>query len=141
MQNCFRQYPEVYGSELDSDAEDDEDELNAAAPAQDGHTAQHSTAEPSQAPTSAVSSNPEPRSPSIRTTSTSETGRAEKGKFANEPSSAPPSSDSRPGLDLVPDNYKPDAKSEHEPVSESESLVPKAAHDVGDAGTERLQRK
>ena len=30
MQNCFREYPEVYGSELDSDA-DDEDDLTASA--------------------------------------------------------------------------------------------------------------
>jgi hypothetical protein len=29
MQGCFRKYPEVYGSELDSDADDDEDDLPA----------------------------------------------------------------------------------------------------------------
>lgn len=31
MQNCFREYPEIYGSELDSDADDDEDDIPADA--------------------------------------------------------------------------------------------------------------
>lgn len=33
MQGCFRQYPEIYGSELDSDADDDDDASVEGAPA------------------------------------------------------------------------------------------------------------
>lgn len=34
MQGCFRQYPEIYGSELDSDADDDEESIPADAVAE-----------------------------------------------------------------------------------------------------------
>jgi intermembrane space import and assembly protein 40 len=113
MQNCFREYPEVYGSELEGD---EEDERGVTAPGDDA-----------SAP-------------------------ADKGKLSQEPSSTP--RHGRAQTDLVPETYKPDADSDteradqtaetarsQEPVSESETLVPKAAHDAGDANTKILGRK
>jgi intermembrane space import and assembly protein 40 len=98
MQNCFREYPEVYGSELEADDDDDED-AQVDAPA-----------------------NVQERDPQ----------RARTGG-------------------LVPETYKPDTgveaqqpasqASAHEQVSESERLVPKAAHDEGEEGTGVLERR
>jgi intermembrane space import and assembly protein 40 len=161
MQNCFRKYPEIYGSELDSDA-DDEDELNADA-ADPSHAATDSTSSKehssssnesvtSQIPSAATSANPTSTTPSANASSKApQSRRAEKGTHYSEPSSQPPRTSE---LNLVPKEYKPDGNSstEHashaaqhaksqEPVSESESLVPKAAFDAGDENTKVLERK
>jgi intermembrane space import and assembly protein 40 len=120
MQNCFREYPEVYGSELEGQDDDEDDLATDATPAP-------------QSATSAESSS----SSSSRTKS--------------QPESSSKSTDGRPGLDLVPNSYKPDSALDtersatqiksNEPVSESETLVPKAAHDAADENTKRLERK
>lgn len=153
MQNCFRKYPEVYGSELDSDADDD-DELPAEA-TQPTHAAadaaspkEHTSA--SQVPQAATSAAPQPTASSSSPSSkAAQTRRAEKGAHYSEPSSQPRAR--TPELALVPDEYKPEGNSgteraaqqtkSHEPVSESESLVPKAAFDAGDENTKVLERK
>jgi intermembrane space import and assembly protein 40 len=133
MQDCFREHPDVYGSELESDAADDEDELTVDA-------AHAESTPPSRSTSSAESTS----KPAFR----SEIGLAEKGKMSAEPTSTPQSAEKvtegRPPLGLVPDNYKPDTTSDsqsQEPVSESESLVPRAAHDTQDGNTEVLGRK
>jgi intermembrane space import and assembly protein 40 len=120
MQNCFREYPEVYGSELEGDDEDNEDDMPTnAAPASADST-----------PPSTLSG----ESSSPRTKSHPEASTADQGQLSSEPSSQPPSaervSSGRPKLDLVPNSYKPDDAKSPEPVSESEHLVPKAAHDA-----------
>jgi intermembrane space import and assembly protein 40 len=154
MQNCFREYPEVYGSELEGDdAEEEEDRTpSASAP-----TATHSESVPAVAYSDSTTA-PASRESSSRPAPQHETSAADKGKQSGErnskPHSAESASENRSKLGLVPDNYKPDAKTDteranqaathaksHEPTSESEQLVPKAAHDAGDANTERLQRK
>jgi intermembrane space import and assembly protein 40 len=121
MQNCFREYPEVYGSELEGDDEDGEEDMPA-------------NASTDSAPPSTLSGESSPP----RTKSQPETSTADQGHLASEPSSQPtwqPQSaekvaDKRPGLDLVPNSYRPDDAKKPEPVSESEHLVPKAAHDA-----------
>jgi intermembrane space import and assembly protein 40 len=105
MQDCFREHPDVYGSELEG-AEDEDEGAELPGPEQT-HAASTET--------------------SSRPAGDKGDSLAHKAKFNSEPSSAPHSGDGRPPLDLVPDNYKPDAKSE-EPVSESEELVTRAAH-------------
>lgn len=50
MQDCFRKYPDIYGSEL---ADDDDDE-QASAPAQDGADAPFVTAAENQTSTGAA---------------------------------------------------------------------------------------
>jgi intermembrane space import and assembly protein 40 len=154
MQNCFREYPEVYGSELEGDDAEEEDDrpLNASAPAPT-----HSESVPADAYSDSTPA-PSSRESSSKSAPQHETGAADKGKQSFERSSKPPSAesakDNRSKLGLVPDNYKPDAKTDTErgeqaatqvkslePTSESEQLVPKAAHDAGDANTKRLQRK
>jgi intermembrane space import and assembly protein 40 len=162
MQNCFRKHPEIYGSELDSDA-DDEEELTADA-ADPSHAATDSTSpskEPttsseesmtSQIPSAATSANPSStNSTASPSRKAPQSRRAEKGTHYSEPSSQPRRT---PELNLVPEEYKPDGNSstEHanhaaqhansqEPLSESESLVPKAAFDAGDENTKVLGRK
>ncbi|KAI4621892.1 hypothetical protein J4E80_004266 [Alternaria sp. BMP 0032] len=149
MQNCFREYPEVYGSELDSDADDDEDDMTA-------------TPETSSSPSDA-------QQDSSLQPSTNDHAASAKGKFSGERNSKPHT----PENSLVPEEYKPNAKHNpvndargdmssldsekekekskqkpkgesdterankaraqvrsQEPVSESESMVPKASHDA-----------
>jgi intermembrane space import and assembly protein 40 len=109
MQDCFREHPDVYGSELEG--AEDEDEGAELAGAEETNASR--TLEASSRPAS-------DKGDSL----------AHKAKSNAEPSSTPHSTDGRPPLDLVPDNYKPDTKTE-EPVSESEELVPRAAHGDG----------
>ncbi|KAF2450236.1 hypothetical protein P171DRAFT_479339 [Karstenula rhodostoma CBS 690.94] len=113
MQGCFRKYPEVYGSELEADADDDEDDLSA---------------EGAPATTVADANRPDAQSISGPLSSTS-----------------PAKNDSS----LVPEDYRPSSatdrasktaeqvKRDHEPTSESEQLVPRAAHDASDANVEK----
>lgn len=146
MQNCFREYPEVYGSELEADdAQDDDDDLTTdpATPSA-AHSESTPTAVYSDSTSAPASRSTHSNESSSRPAPQRETGASDKGKLSGErnskPQSAESAADNRSKLGLVPDNYKPDAKSD-EPTSESEQLVPKAAHDAGDANTEVLQRK
>ncbi|KAK7181007.1 hypothetical protein DPSP01_012171 [Paraphaeosphaeria sporulosa] len=107
MQGCFRKYPEVYGSELESDADDDEDDLSAEG-----------------APATAVADAQSTGGPLSSTSSAKDSG-------------------------LVPDEYRPSGATDgankaadqvnrdHEHTSESEQLVPKAAHDATGANVEK----
>jgi intermembrane space import and assembly protein 40 len=161
MQNCFREYPEVYGSELEGDGADEDDDLpTESTPAADYSDSTPAAAYSDSTPATASSDTTPPpsrsatstsESSSSRTKSRPETGNADQGKLSSEPSSIPKSNEGRRELDLVPNSYKPDSAVEtersatqiknSESVSESESLVPKAAHDAGDANTARLERK
>ena len=161
MQNCFREYPEVYGSELDSDA-DDEDDMTATpeTPSNPSNAQQDSSLQPA----------------------TNDHAASAKGKFSGERNSKPHT----PENSLVPEEYKPNAKhnpvndargdmssldsekekekekskqkpkgesdterankaraqvKSQEPVRESESMVPKASHDASEKGTGKLERK
>ena len=145
MQNCFRQYPEVYGSELESDAADDEDDLiaDAAMPTPDSTPSSRATTS-AETPSRSAPSKPSPESDKQKQP-------IERSSTLNSPEKV---TEHRPELGLVPGNYKPDAKSDtgranqassqvknQEPVSESEDLVPKAAHDAGDENTKVPGRK
>ncbi|XPT01161.1 Oxidoreductase [Ascochyta lentis] len=136
MQNCFRQYPEIYGSEIDSDSDDD---MTADAAA-DVSTPDVSTPDVSTPDVSTPSdSTPQPalsseRSPSpvqIEPKSKSESKNKSIAPAPSGPHSADKVADNRRELGLVPEHYRPEEKQvkKQEPVSESESLVPKAAHD------------
>ncbi|KXX72939.1 Mitochondrial intermembrane space import and assembly protein 40 [Madurella mycetomatis] len=59
MQDCFRKYPEIYGSEL---ADDDDDDEQAPAPAQDGANAPLATAAENQTSTGAA----QPPAPQVK---------------------------------------------------------------------------
>jgi intermembrane space import and assembly protein 40 len=158
MQNCFREYPEVYGSELDAD--DDEDDDMTAAPASAETSKQSST-------TFA------PQADSAPKHATNEDSVSAQATSAVESNSKP----SAPGAGLVPEEYRPERKhnpvfdargdmssvesekekskqkpkdeakkadaqvKSQEPVSESKNLVPKASHDAGEPGTEKLARR
>lgn len=134
MQNCFRQYPEVYGSEIDTD---DDDDMTADAAA-DVSTPSDTTPQPALSGETNTSS----PNPAANATSNAEAPVAkepvkkEQKKKSVAPASAGPHSaekvaENRRELGLVPENYRPEEKEvkKQEPVSESESLVPKAAHD------------
>lgn len=159
MQNCFREYPEIYGSELDADADDDEDDMTAA-PASTETQAQSSN-------TLALQADSAPK----LTTSNDSTPAQD--KSSTQYSSKPKSSDAG----LVPEEYRPERKhnpvfdarddmssvesekdksdnaiaksakkagaqaKNQEPISESKDLVPKASHDADEQGTEKLSRR
>lgn len=131
MQNCFRQYPEIYGNEIDAD---DEDDMTADAAA-DVSTPNDSTSQPTlsgesdatnASPTENVSETPLAKEPVKKESKSKSVVPAPSG-----PHSAEKVAENRRELGLVPENYRPEEKAvkEQEPTSESESLVPKAAHD------------
>lgn len=132
MQNCFRQYPEVYGSEIDTD---DDDDMTADAAA-DVST----PSSPSSTDSPALSSKKNTNSPSPASNADAPLAKEPVKKESQSKSVVPASSgphsadkvaENRRELGLVPENYRPEEKEvkSQEPVSESESLVPKAAHD------------
>ena len=111
MQNCFREFPEVYGAELD----DEEEEGNAAdgglaAEGEAVTVTARSAAEP--IPAAATSAAPESHTPPAAPSAGSdETERTERAKAAKE-----------------------QVERDHAgPMSESDELVPKAAHDATSA--------
>lgn len=107
MQDCFRQYPEIYGSEIDSDEAEEEDDM-AADLATSETTPASSNARTGSLAASGISSDAQAGSPS------------------SQPRSGPHSPEkleaNRRELGLVPENYQPDA-------------VTEAAGDDGSEGT------
>ena len=120
MQGCFRKYPEIYGSELDSDADDEEDASVEGAPA-----ALADSSSSTEGANTASSHDLQPKSDPLN----ANTGKNDAG--------------------LVPQTYRPgdeaervnkaseQVKRDFEPTSESEQLVPRAAHDASDAAAKR----
>ncbi|EUC32483.1 hypothetical protein COCCADRAFT_37588 [Bipolaris zeicola 26-R-13] len=155
MQNCFREYPEIYGSELDSDDADDD------------MTAAPEPVETSSQPSTDFA----PQADSAPKLSTTEDSELVQDKSTGEQKSKPAASDAG----LVPEEYRPESKhnpvfdargdmssvesekeknsqkpkdasdstkaKKQEPVSESKSLVPKASHDASEPGTEKLSQR
>lgn len=158
MQNCFREHPDVYGSEMEGeDAEDEEQDLSVHA-SSEGATSDHAQSESIPPPAYSDSSRAPPPKPSNpaqnkpapkpsksqdRPAPTTDSAPADKAKHTPETSSQPRSGSERPNLGLVPDDYKPSAEKvkDEEPTSESERLVPKGAHDAGEEGTARVGGK
>lgn len=110
MQDCFRQHPDIYGAELEDDGDETAPEESATP------TSPSSTADGQSRPPNATSGAPESQS-----------------ALAPAQSSSPdPSSPTSP--ESVPKRAKAAAEQvqkEHgEPTSESDELVPKAAHDA-----------
>lgn len=58
MQDCFRQHPEMYGSELEDDEEEIEEEIRAQEAAKSGEATAKSTAEPIPQPSEETPSQP-----------------------------------------------------------------------------------
>ncbi|CAI6334112.1 unnamed protein product [Periconia digitata] len=114
MQNCFREYPEIYGAELDSDEEDDAPD---AAPA-DGE------------PLPPIADAPAADSSDAASSQTLSDIAKEHG--LTKPSKPDPNG-------LVPESYRPEepSKTKDEPVSEPEALVPKATHDATQEAADR----
>lgn len=132
MQNCFRQYPEIYGSEIDTD---DDDDMTADAAADVSTPASSNTSEPAlsgekntanPSPASNATDAPVAKEPVAKESKTKTVAPASSG-----PHSAEKVAQNRRELGLVPENYRPEEKAVkgQEETSESESLVPKAAHD------------
>ncbi|EUC41162.1 hypothetical protein COCMIDRAFT_106916 [Bipolaris oryzae ATCC 44560] len=155
MQNCFREYPEIYGSELDSDDADDD------------MTAAPEPAETSNQPSTDFA----PQADSTPKLATTEDSGLVQDKSTGEHKLKPVA----PDAGLVPGEYRPESKhnpvfdargdmssvesekekssqkpkdasgnakaKKQEPVSESKSLVPKASHDASEPGTERLSQR
>lgn len=127
MQNCFRQYPEIYGSEIDND---DDDDMTADAAADVSTPADVSTSNTPESASNAsdapVAQEPATTKPVAKEPKTESVAPASSG-----PHSAEKVEQNRRELGLVPENYRPEEKAVkgQEETSESESLVPKAAHD------------
>ncbi|KAF1942256.1 hypothetical protein EJ02DRAFT_376074 [Clathrospora elynae] len=171
MQDCFREYPEIYGSELDSDA-DDEDDMTADDPSPQPMEETPTRSAPAFSPSRPDATSSNGQSELSSQPRDNDQASLAKGKFSGEPNSKPQqSTEKRRGVELVPGNYRPDGKEkEKDPmvdargdvsslekpkgdgakgeqdkksreVSESDRLVPKAAHDAEEKGTQRLGRK
>ncbi|KAF2998867.1 Oxidoreductase [Curvularia kusanoi] len=122
MQNCFRQYPEIYGSEIDTDDDDDmtaDAAADVATPA--SSASQENTLSGASPASSATDAAPVAKEPKRKSVAPATEGPHSPEKVA----------ENRRELGLVPEHYRPEEKEvkRKEPVSESETLVPKAAHD------------
>lgn len=111
MQNCFRDHPDIYGSELD-----DED-----APPADNHDGQPAPVDRQPAPAAASEAAPMPSLASAD--SASSHGRGE--KVADDTNLA-----DRDGKRERAEAATRQVQRDHGPVDESETVVPKAAHDA-----------
>ena len=122
MQDCFRQHPDIYGSELEEDQEQEQEqqELDAPAPAPDAPI-------PTSTPlTASLDQQPIPES------ATSAKSEPPSSPLSSSPDLSAGASDTERARAA-----KQQVESDHgsEPISESDDLVPKAAHDAtGAAG-------
>ena len=107
MQNCFREHPDVYGAELDDDeAPEGEEALGSEAATSSGVDPS-----PASSPASSSASSPAPKT------------RGE--KIADGPAHAGEAQ----GKTERAQAARGQVKADHEAVSESEEMVPKAWHD------------
>ena len=125
MQTCFREHPEIYGSELEEEEEEEEeeeDENETGTPPEDGAQS------PSPAPL------PEPADgslPAAATSASPETQAPPPSPPPSSSSSAPPASEPGTSDTERARAAKRQVESEHGgPTSESDGMVPKAAHDA-----------
>jgi len=114
MQNCFREHPDVYGAELD------DDEALEGEEALGSETATSGGVEPSPASSSASSS-----SASSPATSSSSAPKARGEKVADGPAHV----EEAQGKTERAQAASGQVKADHEAVSETEEMVPKAWHD------------
>jgi intermembrane space import and assembly protein 40 len=116
MQNCFREYPEIYGAELDQEEEDEDVAVDLAQP-EAGNSTDSATSSKTKDPAHQEHADSAPRD----------------------------ESNAKKDHSMVPESYRPnnsDSKTEeaqkateqvmreHKPESESDTLVPKASHDA-----------
>lgn len=124
MQDCFRQHPDVYAAELDDDEED------AAAPAPATEAGITSSAAPTPETPSAA---PTPEALSAApTTPSAAHARALKVKDHAQPAGSSPADDAagrKERAQAATQQVKQD-HGEREGMSESDAVVPKAAHDA-----------
>ena len=114
MQNCFREHPDIYGSELEDDN----------APPEEGAPS------PSPAP---LPGSGDGSIPAAATSATSESQQPPSSSPPDASSSAAGTSDTERARAA-----KQQVESDHgEPLSESNELVPRAAHDATGADTEK----
>lgn len=110
MQDCFRQNPEIYGSELEED-----DGAEDGAPSPSPSPAPLPDSEIGSIPAAATSAVPESQTPPSSSSSSSDPATSGLGKSDTERARA----------------VKRQVERDHgEPTSESGGLVPKAAHDA-----------
>lgn len=124
MQDCFRQHPDVYAAEL----EEDEDDAAAPTPATEAGIA--SSAAPTPETPSAA---PTPEAPSAApTTPPAAHARASKVEDHAQPAGSSPADDvagRKERAQAATKQVKQD-HGEKEAMSESDAMVPKAAHDA-----------
>ncbi|KAK4541850.1 hypothetical protein LTR36_007382 [Oleoguttula mirabilis] len=116
MQNCFREHPEIYGSELDDDD---------APPPADMHDGQPAPVD-SQLASGASTSDAAPRPSLANADSTSSHGRGEK---VADRTNVTPAAD-RDAKHERAEAATQQVQRDHGPLDESEKVVPKAAHDA-----------
>ena len=120
MQNCFREHPEMYGSELEPDEEDLSPE---GAPLGDG-VGQAAPVASQSAPAAPSDSSPAPSLSKVE----SPHGRGE--KVSDHTNATPDSNAAVAGKHERAEAATQQVKRDHEPLSESDAAVPKAAHDA-----------
>ena len=138
MQNCFREYPEIYGSELDAN---DEDDMSASAQPQSSEEetprpqSQYSSSSETSKPTGSENRNPiyDARGDMSSTEEVLEKEKSQEEKKSQE--------EVKGKTDTERANAAKKQVQAQQPVSESERLVPKAAHDGEERGTGVLGKK
>ena len=109
MQNCFREHPDVYGSELEDDEAPQEEVEGQQAPVQ-SDTAPLSRSATTETPSRQAEKMPEASAQDVPQTRPTDTGKREHVETVST-----------------------QEKEEHQPISESDELMPKAWHDARQA--------
>ena len=143
MQDCFRQHPDIYGAELSDDPED-EDEVFDAQPQPAGvvATAPYSRSETVQKQVPDANLTATPSSSPI--TLSSAPSIREKAASVRDQDSAPSRSKAQARTQRAKSSKKQVEKDYGEQQGrdrEGEALLPKAAHDAREQGTEQLTGK
>jgi intermembrane space import and assembly protein 40 len=126
MQNCFREYPEIYGNELDTD--EDLDDMTAEG-------AETPASQPSSAPAQSSEPSQDKYAQQERAKQATEQVRQEHGDSEKQyvgPAKVEKSLDSNAGDESKKQRAeaaKQQVEKQHEPVSESDAIIPKAAFD------------
>ncbi|KAF2279204.1 uncharacterized protein EI97DRAFT_491928 [Westerdykella ornata] len=135
MQNCFRQYPEIYGSELDTDENDDVTADEAQLPAPDSENPSPELA--------SVSSTGDSESREQRALAATEQVKQDYGDSDKHYTGPATKNPQEPRSESATEPVSPppaEAKKEQKAVSESNEVIPKAWHDERDANVE-MQKK
>ena len=127
MQDCFRDHPDVYGAELEDDEQEGQEE---GAPSDALSEPSQPTAQPSPSPAPESGAGQTPTAPSEAKSTSSSKPASSSALPPSHASAEHPSPEEEKGRTERVKAATRQVREEHEPQSESDEMVPKAAFDA-----------